>query len=132
MLVSVAAGPCCLSCCAVLSSQDPDHRLSVPLIEVALALMRLSTEKFFVLLSLYVAFLLFRTPPPGVARLIGANARISNAFARMVLYSFPAVCWGYGAGCVFSTLVSGECAGLLGAHERGRLNRGWPAKGYGM
>jgi hypothetical protein len=75
--------------------------------EAALALMRLSTEKFFVLLSLYVAFLLFRTPPPYAAALIGLNARISNAFARLVLYSFPAVCWVYGAGVLFSSLVSG-------------------------
>lgn len=88
--------------------QDPNHRLSVPLIEAALAVMRLSTEKFFVLLSLYVAFLLFRTPPPAVACLISITARISNAFARMVLYTFPCVCWVYGAGFVFSTLVSGE------------------------
>ena len=74
--------------------------------------MRLSTEKFFVLLSLYVAFLLFRTPPPYVAALISINARVSNAFARLVLYSFPMVCWVYGAGMVFSTLVSGEWARL--------------------
>lgn len=70
--------------------------------------MRLSTEKLFVLLSLYVAFLLFRVPPPQVAWLIGINARISNAFARLVLYSFPCICWCYGAGFVFSTLVSCE------------------------
>lgn len=92
---------------ACLSSQDPNHRLSIPLIEAALALMRLSTEKFFVLLSLYVAFLLFRIPPPAVATLISVNARISNAFARLVLYSFPCVCWVYGAGVVFSALVTG-------------------------
>jgi hypothetical protein len=91
--------------------QDPNHRLSVPLIEAALALMRLSTEKFFVLLSLYVAFLLFRTPPPHAAELIGINARISNTFARLVLYSFPAVCWVYGAGVLFSSLVSGVHTG---------------------
>lgn len=82
--------------------------MSIPLIEAALALMRLSTEKFFVLLSLYVSFLLFRVPPPQVAKLIGLNARISNAFARLVLYSFPCVCWLYGAGFTFSMLVSRE------------------------
>jgi len=96
-----------LSCKRV---QDPQHRLSVPLIEAALALMRLSTEKFFVLLSLYVSFLLFRIPPRYVATLVWVNARVSNALARLVLYSFPMVCWVYGAGVVFSTIVSGEPA----------------------
>lgn len=90
----------------IFRMQDPAHRGSIPLIEAALAVMRLSSEKLFVLLSLYVAFLLFRVPPPQVARLIGINARISNAFARLVLYSFPCICWCYGAGFVFSTLVS--------------------------
>lgn len=71
-------------------------------------LMRLSSEKFLTLVSLYVAFLLFRTPPPQVAALISLNARVSNAFARLVLYSFPLVCWAYQAGFVFSMLVSGE------------------------
>lgn len=70
--------------------------------------MRLSTEKFFVLLSLYVAFLLYRVPPRFAARLISLNARVSSAFARLILYSFPAVCWVYGAGFTFSTVVSGE------------------------
>lgn len=91
----------------------------MPLIEAALAVMRLSTEKFFVLLSLYVAFLLFRTPPPAVARLISITARVSNAFARMVLYTFPCVCWVYGAGFVFSSLVSGE---LVAAYEKVTMN----------
>jgi hypothetical protein len=104
---------------AVNALQDPNHRLSVPLIEAALAVMRLSTEKFFVLLSLYVAFLLFRTPPPAVARLISITARVSNAFARMVLYTFPCVCWVYGAGFVFSSLVSGE---LVQTFEKVRMH----------
>lgn len=100
--------PLVLCVCCPPPVQDPAHRSSIPLIEAALAVMRLSTEKLFVLLSLYVAFLLFRVPPPQVARLIGINARISNAFARLVLYSFPCICWCYGAGFVFSTLVSCE------------------------
>jgi hypothetical protein len=75
---------------------------------MALALMRLSTEKFFVLLSLYVAFLLFRVPPRAAAALVVLNARASSAFARLILYSFPAVCWMYGAGFTFSMFVSGE------------------------
>jgi hypothetical protein len=58
-----------------------------------------------------------------VARLIGINARISNAFARLVLYSFPCICWCYGAGFVFSTLVSCECGPhrLAVRHQGGRL-----------
>jgi hypothetical protein len=88
--------------------QEPEHRATIPLVEMALALMRLSTEKFFVLLSLYVAFLLFRVPPRAAAALVALNARASSAFARLILYSFPAVCWVYGAGFTFSTFVSGE------------------------
>eukprot|EP00775_Hariotina_reticulata_P013637 gene13637-13760_t len=86
--------------------QDPQHRGTIPLVEIALALMRLSTEKFFVLLSLYVAFILFRTPPRHAAALVAFNARVSGAFARLILYTFPAVCWVYGAGFIFSTFVS--------------------------
>ncbi|WIA09118.1 hypothetical protein OEZ85_008530 [Tetradesmus obliquus] len=86
--------------------QEPQHRATIPLVEMALALMRLSTEKFFVLLSLYVAFLLFRVPPRAAAALVALNARASSAFARLILYSFPAVCWVYGAGFTFSTFVS--------------------------
>lgn len=85
--------------------------MTIPLVEVALALMRLSTEKFFVLMSLYVAFLLFRVPPRPAAYVIALNAKISSAFARLILYSFPAVCWLYGAGFIFSTFVSGGLAG---------------------
>lgn len=88
--------------------QEPEHRMSVPLVDAALALMRLSTEKFFVLLSLFVTFLVFRIPPQSAAYLIRLNARISSAFARLIVYSFPAVCWSYGAGFVFSTFVSGQ------------------------
>eukprot|EP00878_Enallax_costatus_P042513 GHUV01049896.1.p1 GENE.GHUV01049896.1~~GHUV01049896.1.p1 ORF type:complete len:141 (+),score=25.64 GHUV01049896.1:56-424(+) len=87
--------------------REPEHCMSVPLIDAALALMRLSTEKFFVLLSLYVTFLVFRIPPKPAAYLINLNARISSAFARLIVYSFPAVCWAYGAGFIFSTFVSG-------------------------
>eukprot|EP00878_Enallax_costatus_P010980 GHUV01011468.1.p1 GENE.GHUV01011468.1~~GHUV01011468.1.p1 ORF type:complete len:683 (+),score=193.36 GHUV01011468.1:1250-3298(+) len=86
--------------------REPEHCMSVPLIDAALALMRLSTEKFFVLLSLYVTFLVFRIPPKPAAYLINLNARISSAFARLIVYSFPAVCWAYGAGFIFSTFVS--------------------------
>lgn len=88
-------------------AQDPQHRGTIPLVEIALALMRLSTEKYFVLLSLYVAFILFRTPPRHAAALVAFNARVSGAFARLILYTFPAVCWVYGAGFIFSTFVSG-------------------------
>jgi hypothetical protein len=89
-------------------------------VEAALAVMRLSCEKFPVLLSLYVAHLLFWEPPPWAAALVAFNGRLSSAWQRVVLLSFPAVCWVYGAGVVFSTFVSGEhrgvgvmCAGVL-------------------
>lgn len=43
---------------------------------------------------------------PGVA-LITPRAPLSFSLAqRMVLYSFPAICWAYGAGALFSSFVS--------------------------
>lgn len=85
--------------------QDAEHRALIPLVESALAVMRLSCEKFFVLVTLFVAYLLFRQPPAAAWWLIHLNGWLSMAFQRVILYSFPAICWIYGAGVVFSSFV---------------------------
>eukprot|EP00210_Caulerpa_lentillifera_P006184 g5908.t1 len=83
-----------------------DHRRMIPLIEVTLAMMRLSCEKFFVLLTVYVNYLLFRKPPKAARRLVKINSTLSAIFQHVVLYTFPAICWVYGAGIIFSSFVS--------------------------
>jgi hypothetical protein len=85
---------------------DPEHQALTPLVEAALAVMRLSCEKYFVLLSVFVAYLLFKDMPRGALHVVRLNARLSSAFQKVILYSFPAVCWGYGAGFIFSTFVT--------------------------
>ena len=86
--------------------------------------MRLSCEKFFVLLSLFVVYLVFREPPTAAIWLVQMNGRLSNLFQRVILYSFPAVCWIYGAGFIFSTFVSGGCWRAKG-RKGGCVDVGW-------
>ncbi len=65
-------------------TQAPEHRSLIPLVESALAVMRLSCEKYFVLLSVLVAHLLFgERPPPAARAVIRANARLSTAFQKV-------------------------------------------------
>lgn len=105
---------------------DPEHLRLIPLVEAALALMRLSCEKFFVLVSVYVSYLLFRDPPGEAMRfMIRLNARYATArcsdnknsqkhvthrlsmyIQKTILYCFPAICWVYNAGFIFSSFVS--------------------------
>eukprot|EP00798_Chlamydomonas_sp_ICE-L_P023003 gene23003-30195_t len=85
---------------------DPEHMTLIPLVESALAIMRLSCEKYFVLVSVFVSYILFRDPPTAARIIIRINSRLSKAFQKVILYSFPAVCWIYGAGFIFSTFVS--------------------------
>ncbi|KAK9818153.1 hypothetical protein WJX72_007878 [[Myrmecia] bisecta] len=86
---------------------DPDHRELIPLVEAALALMRLSCEKFFVLISVFAAYLLYKDKVPRRARaMIRMTHRLSTFFQKSILYAFPAICWLYGAGIIFSTFVS--------------------------
>jgi hypothetical protein len=54
----------------------------------------------------FAGYLLFRDPPPAARCAIVAVARLSHLFQRAILYAFPAVCWSYGAGFVFSSFVS--------------------------
>jgi len=86
--------------------EDKDHRALVPLVESALAIMRLSCERWFALIGVYLGYLLFRDPPPAARAMIRIVARISRTFQRAILLSFPAVCWVYGAGLVFSSFAS--------------------------
>eukprot|EP00208_Stichococcus_sp_RCC1054_P004120 CAMPEP_0206134734 /NCGR_PEP_ID=MMETSP1473-20131121/179_1 /ASSEMBLY_ACC=CAM_ASM_001109 /TAXON_ID=1461547 /ORGANISM="Stichococcus sp, Strain RCC1054" /LENGTH=952 /DNA_ID=CAMNT_0053526355 /DNA_START=491 /DNA_END=3349 /DNA_ORIENTATION=+ len=85
----------------------PSHMFNLPLIEIALAIMRLSCEKFFVLASVFCAFLLFKEPPLWVRHIISAIANLSSIFQKAILYTFPAICWAYNAGFLFSTFVTG-------------------------
>ncbi|KAK2078598.1 hypothetical protein QBZ16_003438 [Prototheca wickerhamii] len=84
----------------------PEHVRLFPLLELALAIMRLSCERFFTLLPVWVAYLAFRDPPRAARRVVVGVARTAAAFQRAVLLAFPAVCWAYQAGMVFSTFVS--------------------------
>lgn len=86
--------------------KDFDHRRMIPLIEVTLAMMRFSCEKFFVLLTVYVNYLIFRKPPRAARMLVRVNSNLSSIFQHVVLYTFPAICWIYGAGIIFSSFVS--------------------------
>ena len=91
----------------IAKMRAPEHADLIPLVEAALAVMRLSCEKFFVLATVLAAHLAFRDAVPRHARaLIRLNHRLSSAFQRVILYSFPAVCWLHGAGFVFSAFVS--------------------------
>ena len=83
-----------------------EHRSIVPLIELALAIMRLSCEKWFSLVAMYVSYIIFRDPPPHAREYIKIVAVISRVFQHCILMSFPAVCWAYGAGFLFSTFAS--------------------------
>ncbi len=61
--------------------QAPEHRTLIPLVELALGIMRLSCERFFVLASVLLAHILFRNElPPAAERLIRLNHHISTAF----------------------------------------------------
>ncbi|GIL76693.1 hypothetical protein Vretimale_8764 [Volvox reticuliferus] len=86
--------------------RDPEHRALIPLVEAALAIMRLSCEKYFVLVAIYVAFLLFRDPPRPARAVIRLVARVSGVFQKVILFAFPVVCWLYNAGFIFSLFVS--------------------------
>lgn len=83
-----------------------EHKSLVPLIEGALAIMRLSCERWFSLLAVFVSFVVFRDPPAHVREYIRFIATTCRLFQQTILMTFPAVCWGYGAGFVFSSFAS--------------------------
>ena len=57
---------------------EPERMRLLPRVELALALMRLSCEPYGVLLSLFVAYLLFREPPAGARFMIYVNSCVSQ------------------------------------------------------
>ncbi len=67
--------------------QGREHRELIPLVEIALAIMRLSCEKFFVLISVLASYLIFRDDVPRGARLlIRLNHKLSTLFQRVRLF----------------------------------------------
>ncbi len=69
----------------------PEHLELIPLVEVALAVMRLSCERFFVLASVLAAYLLFgERVPRAASALIRLNHRVSTAFQRVRALASPA------------------------------------------
>jgi hypothetical protein len=83
-----------------------EHRSLVPLIEIALAIMRLSCEKWFSLVAMFVSYVVFGDPPVHAREYIKIVAIACRIFQHCILLSFPAVCWVYGAGFLFSTFAS--------------------------
>lgn len=63
-----------------------------------------------------------RDAPRPARLLIRLIARVSSAFQRVILFAFPAVCWLYNAGLVFSLFVSVVFWGgpALAAYEAAR------------
>ncbi|GBF89171.1 hypothetical protein Rsub_01888 [Raphidocelis subcapitata] len=86
--------------------QEPEHRSLVAVVEAALALMRLGCERLFLLASLLLAHVAFHEPPAAAVRMVVVNGAVSAAFQAAILYSFPAVCWYFGAGLLFSSFVT--------------------------
>ena len=87
-----------------MSSEE--HKNLVPLVEIALAIMRLSCERWFSLMAVFLSFVVFRDPPALVQKYIRVVAVMCRVFQQTILLSFPAICWGYGAGFVFSVFAS--------------------------
>ena len=83
-----------------------EHRSLIPLIEIALAIMRLSCEKWFSLVAVFVSYVVFGDPPVHAREYIKIVAIACRIFQHCILLSFPAVCWVYGAGFLFSTFAS--------------------------
>lgn len=80
---------------------------AIAMVEVLLAIMRLCCEKFFVLATVFAAYLLYRDDVPFYARIIArTNHHLSSFYQKTILYCFPAICWIYGAGWMFSGFAS--------------------------
>lgn len=90
----------------LLRMDDTEHKQLVPLVELALAIMRLSCERWFALVAVYLGYLLYLDPPAEARTVIRFISRISQAFQKAILLSFPGVCWTYGAGVLFSSFAS--------------------------
>lgn len=80
------------------------HRRLVIAIELLLVAMRLSCEGFPVLFATYAAYIL-RSPAPLLSAVVRTVSSASYVL-QCSLYLFPAICWAYGAGVLFSMFVS--------------------------
>jgi hypothetical protein len=85
--------------------QNPRQQRIVTFALASILLLRLSYEGIFVAGAAYAAYL-FRHPAVAQAAVIRVASHFSYILQTIVLYLFPCVCWAYGAGTVFSTLVS--------------------------
>lgn len=102
----------------------PEHLELIPLVEVALAVMRLSCERFFVLASVLAAHMLFgERPPPAARGIIRLNHRVSTAFQRVRCAAARAGRLGWGS----ALRPAAPCAACPCSGERLRRGRGaWP------
>lgn len=67
---------------------SPTHKELVPLAETTLAILRLSCERFFMLISVFAAYLLFRARVPRCLRaVIRLNHRLSKIFQKVCISS---------------------------------------------
>ena len=67
----------------LVKMESPAHKVLVPLAETTLAILRLSCEQFFMLISVFVAYLLFWSHVPQWLRaVIRLNHRLSKAFQK--------------------------------------------------
>ena len=85
---------------------DPGHRNTLVLVELALTVMRLSCEKLFVLTLTYLLYVTLHRLPTRARLLLQVVGRIHRVFIKLILCTFPLVCWFYGAGMWFSLFVS--------------------------
>ncbi len=68
----------------LLKMDSAAHKELVPLAETTLAILRLSCERFFMLISVFVAYLLFRARVPRCLRaVIRLNHRLSKIFQKV-------------------------------------------------
>lgn len=74
---------------------DPERMALVPCVELSLALMRLSCEQFWVLATIFLAYLLFREPPAPARAVIFMNSVISQGIQTVSLGRVHN-CEGYG------------------------------------
>lgn len=80
------------------------HRRLVIAIELLLVAMRLSCEGFPVLVATFAAYI-FQKPSKLLSGIVTAVSSVSFVL-QCSLYLFPAICWAYGAGVLFSMFVS--------------------------
>ena len=68
----------------ILKMQHSVHRELLPLVECALAALRMSCEKFFLLVSVFVAYLLYFTKVPRWFKIVvRINHRLSKVFQKV-------------------------------------------------